>query len=99
VVVGPAERERDDPMRWPWPAGTAFLADLSCVELAQRLCAARAFVGNDSGTTHLAAALLLPTIAIFGASEPRVWAPPGAHVWVFGQDRADSIWTALAPRS
>lgn len=80
VVIGPVERERDDPRGWCWPEGTGFLADLDCVALAERLATARAFVGNDSGPTHLAAALRVPTVAIFGAGMPRVYAPPGAVV-------------------
>ncbi|HEX5050168.1 MAG TPA: glycosyltransferase family 9 protein [Planctomycetota bacterium] len=84
IVVGPAELERDDPRRWPWPAGTEFLADVTAVELAQQLRAAGCFVGNDSGPTHLAAALGVPTVAIFGPTDPRVWAPVGPHVHVVG---------------
>jgi len=84
VVVGPAEEERDDPRRWPWPAGTTFLAGLSPVALARAVQGAGRFVGNDSGPTHLAAMLGVPTIAIFGATDPRVWAPVGEHVRVVG---------------
>ena len=53
-------------------------------DLACRLAAARAYVGNDSGITHLAAAVGTPVVAIFrrGASDPRVWAPRGPRVTV-----------------
>lgn len=40
------------------------------------------FVGHDSGLTHLAAALHLPTVALFGPTDPRRWAPRGPHVTV-----------------
>lgn len=82
VVVGPSEVERDDPRRWPWPAPVRFVAGASVVELAGHLRAARVHVGNDSGTTHLAACLGVPTVALFGPTDPRVWAPPGPHVVV-----------------
>jgi ADP-heptose:LPS heptosyltransferase len=85
VVVGPAEAERDDPRSWPWPRPPAFLAGMSAVELAHHLAAARGCVGNDSGPTHLAACLRVPTVAIFGPTDPAVWAPPGAHVRVVGE--------------
>jgi ADP-heptose:LPS heptosyltransferase len=39
-------------------------------------------VGNDSGITHMAAALGVPTVAIFGPSDPRVWSPRGKRVTV-----------------
>ena len=32
-------------------------------------------VANDSGLMHVAAALGTPTIALFGPSSPRLWAP------------------------
>lgn len=82
VVVGPTERERDDPRTWQWPPNTTFIDGVTPVQLAQRLRAARAFVGNDSGPTHLAAMLGLPTVAVFGPTDPAVWAPVGADVRV-----------------
>jgi len=39
----------------------------------------QAFVTNDSGAMHLAAAIGLPVIAIFGPTDERVTAPVGAH--------------------
>ena len=38
---------------------------------------ARCFVGNDSGVTHLAAFMGIPTVAIFGPSSPKRWSPVG----------------------
>ncbi|MBS1854765.1 MAG: glycosyltransferase family 9 protein [Acidobacteria bacterium] len=49
-------------------------------DLARFLAAARLYIGNDSGVTHLAAAVGTPTLAIFVSSDPRVWAPRGDHV-------------------
>jgi heptosyltransferase-2 len=40
----------------------------------------RAFVTNDSGAMHVAAALSVPVIAIFGPTDERVTAPIGNHV-------------------
>jgi ADP-heptose:LPS heptosyltransferase len=88
VVLGPAELERDDPRRWAWPPGTSFVVESEPVRLAARLAAAGVFVGNDSGPTHLAAMLGVPTVALFGPTDPRVWAPVGPHVRVFAADGA-----------
>ena len=44
-------------------------------ELASWLAGARAFIGNDSGITHLAAAVGTPVVAIFLTTDPRVWSP------------------------
>ena len=41
-----------------------------------------AFVGNDSGITHIAAAVRAPTVAIFGPTDPRVWRPLAPRVRV-----------------
>ncbi len=51
-------------------------------ELACWLSRARLYIGNDSGISHLAAAVGVPTLAIFLASDPLVWAPRGQHVRV-----------------
>jgi ADP-heptose:LPS heptosyltransferase len=42
----------------------------------------RLFIGHDSGLTHLSAAVLVPTVAVFGPTDPRQWAPRGRHVGV-----------------
>ena len=51
-------------------------------DLTALLQEATLFVGNDSGVTHLSAALGVPTIAIFGPSDPAVWAPIGPRTYV-----------------
>jgi ADP-heptose:LPS heptosyltransferase len=51
-------------------------------ELACWLASARVYIGNDSGITHLAAAVGTPVVAIFGATDPAVWAPRGERVTV-----------------
>jgi heptosyltransferase-3 len=51
-------------------------------ELACWLRTARIYIGNDSGITHLAAAAGAPVVAIFGPTDPAVWAPRGDRVRV-----------------
>ena len=53
------------------------LAGLTLLELAGALAECGAFLGNDSGIAHLAAAVGLPTTALFGPSDADVWAPRG----------------------
>lgn len=52
------------------------------LDLAMWLKAARVYVGNDSGITHLAAAVGVPTVAIFGPTDPDVWGPRGPRTRV-----------------
>lgn len=51
-------------------------------ELADVLEPCGAFIGADTGPTHLAAQLGLPTLALFGPTDPRLWAPIGPRVRV-----------------
>lgn len=61
--------------------GSAFLADsLPLEQVAALLARSRSYVGNDSGITHLAAWCGVETTALFGPTDPRIWAPP--HDWV-----------------
>lgn len=61
-------------------AGAPVLKGCSLPEVASVLSQCRACVGNDSGITHLAAALGIPTLALFGPSDPAAWGPRGANV-------------------
>jgi ADP-heptose:LPS heptosyltransferase len=77
--------------------GAHVLPDPPLPQVAALAADARGFVGNDSGPTHLAAAVGCPTLALFGPTDPGVWAPPGAHVRVLA-GRAigpDAPWTGL----
>lgn len=50
------------------------------LDLASVLSVCRGYVGNDSGITHLAAALGIPAVALFGPTDPAVWGPRGSNV-------------------
>jgi ADP-heptose:LPS heptosyltransferase len=95
VVVGPTELERDDPRAWVWPVPVGFVVEAEPAGLAVRLEGAVAFVGNDSGPTHLAAMLAVPTVALFGPSDAVVFAPQGPRAVVLLAPRGELA--ALAP--
>jgi len=40
------------------------------------------FVGNDNGPMHMAVALGLPVVALFGPSDPSIWGPRGGQTEV-----------------
>ena len=78
VVLGPAEE--DDYSFW---AGHAPVArGLSLGRLAALLSLANVYLGNDSGVTHLAAAVGAKTVALFGPTAPAEWAPRGRDIEV-----------------
>ena len=60
-------------------------------QLAEWLATARVFIGNDSGITHLAAAVGTPVVALFGPTDPAVWAPRGPHVRVLRRQPIEQI--------
>jgi heptosyltransferase III len=51
-------------------------------DLVSELSQSRIFLGHDSGVTHVAAATGVATVALFGPTDPSVWAPNGDHVIV-----------------
>jgi hypothetical protein len=60
--------------------GALVARDLPVRVLGALLAHAGLFVGNDSGVTHLAAAAGAPTLALFGPTAARTWAPDGPLV-------------------
>lgn len=58
------------------------LVDAPLLDVAQRLQQCGCYVGNDAGITHLSALLGVPTVAIFGPSDPATWRPLGPTVKV-----------------
>lgn len=93
VVPGPGEEELGSLVAWAgggrlapevWPLGlvAAFLA------------ACDAAGGNDSGLTHLAAAVGCPTVAVFGPTDPARTAPVGGAtvVRMRGAGHRFAVW-------
>jgi ADP-heptose:LPS heptosyltransferase len=48
------------------------------------------YLGHDSGITHLAAMMGVPTIAMFRDTDPRQWRPLGPRVAVVGAQTSGS---------
>ena len=58
---------------------------------------ARLFIGNDSGTMHLAAAAGCPTVGLFGPSDEQLYGPWGEHVRVARGPRSYDQIKAVDP--
>jgi heptosyltransferase-3 len=78
-----------------WPGAVRYE---NLYDLARWLATATLYIGNDSGITHLAAAVGVPVIAIFQASNPAVWAPRGTDVTVLEQPALDIVIAAARNR-
>lgn len=78
VVLGPVEAERQGFEQLSDACLVASGLDLA--QLAALLARCQVYVGNDSGVSHLAAAVGARTCVIFGPSNARQWAPRGPRV-------------------
>ena len=99
VVLGEAERARwhEAEIR-RWRAAYDVRLPDSLVELEALLGDAGAYVGNDSGPTHLAAAMGVPTVALFGPTPPHVWRPIGPRITVLAPPSPSAMgWLAVDP--
>ncbi len=81
IIEGPAEpglaAELGRSLR---PEGCIIAESLPLRLLAGILSSCHAYLGNDSGISHLAAALGLRSVVIFGPTQPEQWAPSGPDV-------------------
>jgi len=80
ILLGPAEEDSRPFWAGREASGVEVVGHLSILELAAVLAGAGAYLGNDSGVTHLAAALGVPTVALFGPTDPHRWGPRGPNV-------------------
>lgn len=76
LVGGEAEGDRLDRLAKHWPAERReVVRSRPLVELAARLARCALFAGHDSGITHLAAALGVPGVVLWGDTSEVVWRP------------------------
>jgi len=79
VILGPVEEQREEIEHWD-----RFLAvrSLGLAKATALLSRCNLYLGNDSGISHLAAALGVETLVLFGPTDPNEWAPRGKKVAV-----------------
>lgn len=83
VVGGNAESEYRDAIFNAIPEGMGLdlIANLPLVDLASVISNAQIFVGTDTGATHLAALIGVPTVVVFsGVADHNIWQPMGRSV-------------------
>ena len=74
-ITGEAEADRGIHL-----TGHPIWHSLPLTELAARLSTCTAFLGHDSGISHLAAACGVSSLLLFGPTDPAIWSPP--QPWV-----------------
>ncbi len=78
LVGGEAEGECLRRLATVLPSARCSIAQsLPLAELAQRIQSCTAFVGHDSGITHLSAAVGLPCVVLWADTLEEVWRPQG----------------------
>lgn len=83
IVGGESDTRQLDELRAFLPQERVrFAVGLPLPVLGAVLADCRAYVGHDSGISHLAAAAGAPCVLFFGPTDPSVWAPANAGVTV-----------------
>jgi heptosyltransferase III len=82
LAGGEADHTTLDLLAGEFPSRVLPARDLPLPQLAAILAGCRSFIGHDSGISHLAAAAGVPSVLLFGPTDPDVWAPlnPDAKV-------------------
>jgi ADP-heptose:LPS heptosyltransferase len=78
LTLGPADRFVKESRSWPLVLECdhiKMIEGIGLTELCNLLGAARLFIGNDSGMSHLAAGMGIPAMVFFKCTDPEVWAP------------------------
>jgi ADP-heptose:LPS heptosyltransferase len=92
IILGEVELER-------WPAdhlSRLHAADetvhpATYFDLLNELSQCSAFVGNDSGPGHLAGIIAIPSVVLFGPTDPADWKPIGPRVTAIRKQPLDSL--------
>lgn len=96
VFGAPNERAAAEPVLDSLPADRRIdlvgNADLPTVAACLERCAF--YLGNDSGLMHMAAAMGVPTLGLFGPSNDALYAPWGQHAAFVRTDRG--FWETIA---
>lgn len=89
-LLGPAEMERLSASTISRIESISkTLTNLSLSDALAVLSNANGYIGNDSGITHLAAALGIRTVAVFGPTDPAVYSPIGPAVTAVKSNNAN----------
>lgn len=97
ILEGPADRDAVSGLLRHCFVGPTILRELDLSTVAAVLSCVQLFIGQDSGVTHLSALLGVPTVALFGPTDPDRWVPRGRSVTVVrGASCACRSWEAVS---
>jgi heptosyltransferase-2/heptosyltransferase-3 len=99
LFAGPDERRRLDQAREHVPAATVLAPALGARRFAAVVARCAVFISGDTGPMHLAAAVGVPTVAIFSSARSRHYRPRGPrHRSLFDEDgvQPEGVLAAVA---
>ncbi len=79
-VLGPAEKELSYVLK-----NYQFFDNI--LDLAKTLMKASLYVGLDSGVSHLSSYLGIPSVIIYGPTDPKIWHPLGENFWTLRDEK------------
>ncbi len=93
VIIGKIPTDSDEKFKWEKERYKVFkkirkddvinLVDKVSLEDIIHLCTrATAYVGNDTGTTHVASGIGTPTVNLMGSGNPHRWLPKGNSITI-----------------
>lgn len=99
LVGAPAEKELGETLAAQIDGCRNLVGCTTLAELIEELTGFDALLTNDTGTMHLAAALGVPVVAIFGSTEPRWTGPLGqGHVVIRRHVPCSPCFRRVCPR-
>jgi ADP-heptose:LPS heptosyltransferase len=96
MTLGPADDDLKDFALAVKERGAWVAEGLSLPVLVALLDRSSCYLGSDSGVSHLAAAVGVPSLAVFGPTDPAVWGPVGPRVRIIQsrwRDGENLDWT------
>jgi heptosyltransferase-2 len=82
IVAGEADAARTQKFRAAWKEKSVQFAEHLPLPHLAALLENRAFIGHDSGISHIAASVGAQCLLLFGWTDPEIWAPRNENVTV-----------------
>jgi len=106
LIEGPADGEAVEATQRAFGGGLPVLKDVSIRTVAAALAATQLALVNDTGVMHVAGAVGVPTVAMFGPTPAATWKPPSSQLCALQSPdghmeslAVEEVWGALQSAS